>query len=53
MLLADDFVGVTDSRENLQKYINVVCNRWRLKVNVSKSAVVVFASSQEEVEWMC
>ena len=25
MLLADDFVGVTDSRENLQKYINVVC----------------------------
>ena len=41
---ADDFVGVSDSRENLQKLIEVVhnyCNRWRLKANVSKSAVMV------------
>ena len=40
MLFADDFVGVSDSRENLQKLIDVVynyCNRWRLKANVSKS----------------
>ena len=45
-IFADDFVGVSDSRENLQKLIDVVhnyCNRWRLKVNVSKSAVMVFA----------
>ena len=33
MLFADDFMGVSDSRENLQKLIDVVhnyCNRWRL-----------------------
>ena len=55
MLFADDFVGVSDSRENLQKLIDVVhnyCNRWRLKANVSKSAVMVFARNQEEGEWM-
>ena len=46
MLFADDFVGVSDSRENLQKLINVVHgygNKWRLKANVSKSAVMVFS----------
>ena len=44
MLFADDFVGVSDSRESLQKLIDVVhgyCNKWRLKANVSKSAVMV------------
>ena len=44
MLFADDFVGVSDSRESLQKLIYVVhgyCNKWRLKANVSKSAVMV------------
>ena len=28
------------------------CNRWRVKANVSKSAVMVFARTQEEGEWM-
>ncbi len=45
MLFADDFVG-SDSGEQLQKLIDVVhayCCKWRLKVNVSKSAVMVFA----------
>ena len=40
MLFADDFVGVSDSRESLQKLIDVVyryCKKWRLKANVSKS----------------
>ena len=44
MLFADDFVN---SEEELQRLINVVhayCCKWRLKANVSKSAVVVFAS---------
>ena len=39
LLFADDFVGISDSSENLQKLIDVVhkfCNRWRLKANVSK-----------------
>ena len=47
MLFADDFVGVSNSEEELQRLINVVhayCCKWRLKANVSKSAVVVFAS---------
>ena len=46
LLFADDFVGVSDSKENLQKLIDVVhrfCNRWRLRANVSKSAVMVFS----------
>ena len=46
MLFADDFVGVSDSGEELQKLIDVVhafCCKWRLKANVSKSAVMVFA----------
>ena len=36
MLFADDFVGVSDSKESLQKLIDVVhgyCNKWRLKAN--------------------
>ena len=43
MLFADDFVGVSDSGEELQKLIDVVhayCCKWRLKANVSKSAVL-------------
>ena len=34
MLFADDFVGVSDSKESLQKLLDVVhgyCNKWRLK----------------------
>ena len=41
MLFADNFVGVSGSKESLQKLIDVVdgyCNKWRLKANVSKSA---------------
>ena len=45
MLFADYFVGVSDSKESLQKLIDVVyscCSKWRLRANVSKNAVVVF-----------
>ena len=51
ILFADDFVGVSDSKEKLQKLIDVVhsyCNKWRLKANVSKSAVMVFARNKVE-----
>ena len=37
---ADDFVGVSNSEEELQRLINVAhayCCKWRLKANVSKS----------------
>ena len=46
MLFADDFVGISDSKESLQKLIYVVysyCSKWRLRTNVSKIAVMVFS----------
>ena len=54
MLFADDFVGVSDSRESLQKLIDMVhryCNKWRLKANVTKSAVMVFSKNSVESGW--
>ena len=46
MLFADDFVGVSDSKESLQKRIDVVYSyysKWRLRANVIKSPVMVFS----------
>ena len=46
ILFADDFVGDSDSKESLQKLIDVVysyCSKWRLRANVSKSAVMFFS----------
>ena len=53
MLFADDFVGVSDSRESLQKLTDVhgYCNKWRLKANVSKSAMMVFSKNSVESVW--
>ena len=45
MLFVDDFVGISDSKENLQKLLDVVysyCSKCRLRANVSKSAVMAF-----------
>ena len=56
LLFADDFVGVSNSEEELQRLINVAhayCCKWRLKANVSKSAVVVFARKLVEGSWNC
>ena len=52
MLFADDFVGVSDSNESLQKLIAVVysyCSKWRLQTNVIKSAVMVFSKDAVNV----
>ena len=54
MLFSDDFVGVNDSKEQLQKLIDVVysyCSKWRLKPNVTKSAVMVFSKEVVEGTW--
>ena len=49
---ADDFVGVSGSKEGLQKLImHGYCNKWRLKTNVCKSAVMVFSRIPVEGEW--
>ena len=45
-MFADDFVGLTTNAEDLQTLINIVqvfCNKWRLKSNIKKSAVMVFS----------
>ena len=52
MLFADDFVGVSDSKESLQKLIDVVhgyCNKWRLKAIVSKGTFKKFCRRWVEV----
>ena len=44
-MFADDFVGLTNNAEDLRKLIDVVqefCNKWRLKSNIKKSAVMVY-----------
>ena len=54
MLFADDFVGLSDTKEQLQKLIDVVysyCSKWRLKANVTKSAVMVFTKEAVEGTW--
>ena len=58
LLFADDFVGISDSSENLQTLIDIVlkfchrfCNWWRLKANVNKCAVVVFSKSKLPSSW--
>ena len=53
MLFADDFVGVNDSKEQLQKLVDVVysyCSKWR-KANVTKSAVMIFSKEVVEGIW--
>ena len=50
-MFADDFVGISDSKESLKSIIDVVhayCNKWRLKANVAKSAVMVFSKDSED-----
>ena len=54
LMFADDFVGLTTNAEDLLKLIDVVqefCNKWRLKSNIKKSAVMVF--SKEVVKGTC
>ena len=54
MLFADDFVGVSDSKESLQKLIDFVyshCSKWRLRTNVFKSAVMVFSKDAVNAFW--
>ena len=48
------FVGVSDSKESLQKLIDVVysyCSKWRLRANVIKSAVMVFSKDAVNGCW--
>ena len=54
MLFVDDFVGISDSKESLQKLIDVVysyCSKWRLRTNVSKSAVMIVSKDAVNGCW--
>jgi len=51
-IFADDTALIAESEEDLQKLVNVfdsVCKRRKLKVNVSKSKVMVFERKKIEV----
>ena len=53
-LFADDFVGVSEFKDQLQRLKDVMyayCCKWRLKANVSKSAVMVFARESVDGDW--
>ena len=48
LLFADDFVGLSDSKEGLQDMINVVhaySKKWCFEANVTKCAVVLFRNA--------
>ena len=51
MLLNDDFVGVSESTESLQKLIDAVHQDKKIKANVSKSAVMAFSENSAEDGW--
>ena len=53
MLFADDFVGISDSKKSLQKLLDACsyCSKWRLRANMSKSAVMVFSKDTVNGCW--
>ena len=54
LLFADDFVGITESSENLQQLIDIIyefCSKWRLHANVNKSAILVFGKDKVKGKW--
>ena len=54
LLFADDFVGITESSENLQQLIDIIyefCSKWRLHAYVNKSAVLVFGKDKVKGKW--
>ena len=54
MLPPDDFVGVSDSKESLQKLIDVVysyCSKWRVRAILSKNAVMILSKDAVNGGW--
>ena len=49
LLYADDTVIFAESQEDLQQSINLMkryCSMWKLKINVSKTKITVFAGGK-------
>ena len=54
LFYADDCVVFSETPEGLQREIDLLydyCNRWRLKVNTTKSKVIVFRKGNREVNY--
>ena len=51
MIFADDIARVRRARRVYRSLAHRYCNKWRLKANVSKSAVMAFARNPVEREW--
>ena len=45
------FVGVKDQLQTLIDVVHAYCRKWRLKANVSKSAVMVFSRESVDGAW--
>ncbi len=43
LMLADDFVGLSTNADDLVDVAEGFCNKWRLKSNITMSAVMVFS----------
>ena len=54
LLFADDFIGITESSENLQQLIDIIyecCSKWHLCANVNKNAVFLFGKDKVKGKW--
>ena len=51
LLFGDEFVGVSESGEQFIDVVHSYCRKWRLKANVSKSAVMTFGKGSVEGSW--
>ena len=53
LLYADDLVLITDSKNGLQKQLNILneyCTEWCLSVNISKTKVIIFNKTGKLVQ---
>ncbi len=53
-MFVDDFVGLSTNTEDLHKLIDVAegfCKKWRLKSNITNSAVMVFSKGATTGVW--
>ena len=54
LLFADDIVLIADSESNLEKLLDITCNfakKWNLKINQSKSKVMVIGKRLSDRVW--
>jgi hypothetical protein len=53
LLYADDLILLSESEKVLQSCLdnlNSYCNRWKLKINISKTKVIVFSKGKRKTD---